>query len=174
MDLLKESGVAVVHNPQSNMGNAVGVSPVLDMMKRGILVGLGADGYTVDMTESYKTAALLHKHAKALPSVARTEPAAMFFENNKTIMERLIGGKVGALKEGHYADIIIVDYKGPTPVNAETINSHILFGVSGRHVDTTIINGKIIMKERKLINIDEEALLAASRERARKLWERIR
>jgi putative selenium metabolism protein SsnA len=173
MDLLEESGAAVVHNPQSNMGNAVGVSPVLEMIKKGILVGLGTDGYTADMTESYKTAAILHKHAKGVPSAAWAEPAAMLFENNRTIMERFIGGKVGALKEGCYADIIIAGYRAPTPVNENTINSHLLFGVSGRHVDTTIINGRIVMKERELVNIDEEALLARSRERARKLWERI-
>jgi putative selenium metabolism protein SsnA len=173
MDLLKDSGAAVVHNPQSNMGNAVGVSPVLEMLKKGILVGLGTDGYTADMTESYKTAAILHKHARGLPSAAWAEPPAMLFENNRTILERFINGKTGALKKGFYADAIIVDYKGPTPVNEHTINSHILFGVSGRHVDTTIINGKIIMRERELVNIDEEALLAKSRERARKLWERI-
>jgi cytosine/adenosine deaminase-related metal-dependent hydrolase len=88
-------------------------------------------------------------------------------------MERFITGKVGILKKDAYADIIIVDYKGPTPVNAETINSHLFFGVSGRHVDTTIINGKIVMKERELVNIDEEALLAKSREQAQKLWNRI-
>ncbi|MDR1899150.1 MAG: putative aminohydrolase SsnA [Treponema sp.] len=173
MELLADSGAAVVHNPQSNMSNAVGVSPVLDMIKKGILVGLGTDGYTADMTESLKTAAILHKHAKALPSAAWAEPPAMLFENNRTIMERFIGGTVGALKKDAYADIIIVDYQGPTPVNEHTINSHLLFGVSGRHVDTTIINGSIIMKERELVNIDEEALLAKSREQARKLWARI-
>jgi len=173
MDMLKESGVAVVHNPQSNMGNAVGVSPVLDMLKNGVLVGMGTDGYAADVLESYKTAAILHKHAKGLPSVAWAEPPAMLFENNKTIMERFIKGKVGVLAKDHYADIIIVDYKGPTPVNADTINSHILFGITGRHVDTTMINGKIIMKDRVLLNIDEEALMAKSREQAKKLWGRI-
>jgi cytosine/adenosine deaminase-related metal-dependent hydrolase len=173
MDMLKESGAAVVHNPQSNMGNAVGVSPVLEMIKKGILVGMGTDGYTADMTESFKTAAILHKHDQRLPSVAWAEPPAMLFDNNKKIMERFIDGKLGTLKKDCYADIIIVDYKGPTPVNENTINSHILFGISGRHVDTTIINGKIIMKERELINIDEEALMAKSRELAQKLWDRI-
>lgn len=173
MDMLKESKVAVVHNPQSNMGNAVGVSPALDLLKKGVLLGLGTDGYTSDMTESLKTAAILHKHAKHLPSVAWGEPHVMLFENNKTIMERFIKGKVGTIKPDHYADIIIVDYKGPTPLNANTVNSHILFGFSGRHVDTTIINGKVIMKERVLVDIDEEGLLAKSRESARKLWERI-
>ena len=88
-------------------------------------------------------------------------------------MERFISGKVGTLKADHYADIIIVDYKAPTPLNAGTLNSHILFGVTGRHVDTTIINGKVIMKDRVLLNIDEEALLAKSRELAQSLWSRI-
>ena len=173
MDLLKESGVAVVHNPQSNMGNAVGVSPVLDMLKNGVLVGMGTDGYSADVLDSYKTAAILHKHAKGIPSVAWAEPPAMLFENNKTIMERFIKGKVGAIAKDHYADIIIVDYKGPTPVNADTINSHILFGITGRHVDTTIINGRVVMKDRVLLNIDEDALMARSREQAEKLWKRI-
>ncbi|GHV94866.1 chlorohydrolase [Spirochaetia bacterium] len=173
MDMLKESGVAVVHNPQSNMGNAVGVSPALDMLKKGVLVGMGTDGYAADVLESFKTAAILHKHARAIPSVAWAEPPAMLFENNKKIMERFIKGKVGTLAKDHYADIIIVDYKGPTPVNANTINSHILFGITGRHVDTTIINGKIIMQDRMLLNIDEEALMAKSRELAQKLWDRI-
>ena len=172
-ELLRESGAAVAHNPQSNMGNAVGVSPVLDLMKKGVLVGMGTDGYTADMLESYKTAAILHKHAGGNPSLAWAEPPAMLFENNKTIIERHIRGKTGALAKDHYADIIIVDYKEPTPLNAGTINSHILFGISGRHVDTTIINGNIIMKDRVLLNIDEEALMARSREQAEKLWKRI-
>jgi putative selenium metabolism protein SsnA len=173
IDMLKESRTAVVHNPQSNMGNAVGVSPVLDMIKKGVLVGLGTDGYTADMTESLKTAAVLHKHAKQIPSVAWEEPHAMLFDNNKLIMERFINGKLGALKKEHYADIIIADYKAPTPLHSGSINSHILFGLSGRHVDTTIINGRIVMRERELVNIDEEALMAKSREQAKKLMERI-
>jgi cytosine/adenosine deaminase-related metal-dependent hydrolase len=173
MDILKESGVAVVHNPESNMGNAVGTSPVLQMLKKGVLVGLGTDGYTADMTESLKTAAILHKHAAGVPSAAWAEPPAMLFKTNKRIMERFIGGKVGTIKKDHYADIIIADYKGPTPVNQNTINSHLLFGVSGRHVDTTIINGRVVIRERELVGIDEEALMAKSRERAAKLWGRL-
>ncbi|MDR0601119.1 MAG: putative aminohydrolase SsnA [Treponema sp.] len=173
MEMIEESGAAVVHNPQSNMSNAVGVSPVLDMLKKGILVGLGTDGYTADMTESLKTAAVLHRHTKRIPSAAWTEPHIMLFENNRKIMERIISGKTGVIKKDYYADIIVVDYKAPTPLDAASIDSHILFGVSGRHVDTTIINGKIIMRERELAGIDEEALLAKSREQARKLREKI-
>jgi len=173
MELLRESGAAVAHNPQSNMGNAVGVSPVMELMKKGVPVGMGTDGYTADVLDSYKTAAILHKHAKGIPSAAWAEPPVMLFENNRKIMKRFIKGKTGAIAKDHYADIIIVDYKGPTPVNSDTINSHILFGITGRHVDTTIINGRVVMKDRVLPNIDEEALMAKSRERALKLWKRI-
>ena len=172
-EALAASGVAVVHNPQSNMGNAVGVSPVLDLLKRGVLVGMGTDGYTADMTDSLKTAAVLHKHAAQCPSVNWAEPHQMLFENNKTIAGRFIKGETGALKKGRYADVIIVDYSGPTPLNANTIAGHILFGIQGRHVDWTIINGRVVMKERCLVGIDEAGLLAKSREAAQKLWERI-
>ena len=173
IDMLKDSKVAVVHNPESNMGNAVGIAPILEMMKRGVLVGLGTDGYTADMTESYKVANIIHKHEQKLPSVGWLEAPTMFFDNNKKIANRFIDGSVGTLKEGEYADIIIVDYKGPTPLNAANLNGHILFGVSGRNVDTTIINGRVIMDERKLVNIDEDRISARSVELARELWKRI-
>jgi len=173
MDMLKAGNVAVAHNPQSNMGNAVGVSPVLAMLKKGVLIGMGTDGYTSDVLESLKTAAILHKHANGNPSLAWAEPHTMLFDNNKKIMERFIRGKTGTLAKDHYADIIISDYSGPTPVNENTINGHILFGVTGRHTDTVIINGKVILRGREFVSVDEEALLAKSREHAKKLWERI-
>ena len=143
------------------------------MMKRGVLVGLGTDGYTADMTESYKVANIIHKHVNKLPSVGWTEPPQMLFDNNRKIVNRFIDGTTGILKEGAYADIIIVDYKGPTPVNETNLNSHILFGVTGRNVDTTIINGRIVMDERKLVDIDEDRVAAKSVELAQKLWNRI-
>lgn len=171
--MLKDSEVAVVHNPESNMGNAVGVSPVLDMMDKGVLLGLGTDGYTADMIESYKVAGILQRHAQAKPYVAWREVPQMLFDNNKIIANRYLDGQVGILKEGAYADVIIVDYKAPTPIDKNNINGHILFGVTGRHVDTTICNGRILMDEKKLVNIDEDALMAKSRELASALWKRI-
>lgn len=174
IDMLKASNVAVVHNPESNMGNAVGVTPVLDMFKKGIPVGLGTDGYTADMMESYKVMNIIAKHEKRLPSVGWTEAPQMVFNNNAMIANRFMkNGKVGVLKEGYYADVIIVDYKAPTPLNENNINGHLLFGISGRNVDTTIINGKIIMEERILLGIDEEAITSKSVELAQKVWNRI-
>ncbi|WP_406543022.1 putative aminohydrolase SsnA [Clostridium ljungdahlii] len=170
LDLIKEKNAIVVHNPESNMGNAVGVSPVLKMYEKGILLGLGTDGYTSDMMESYKVGNIIHKHATGDSTVAWTEIPEMLFYNNRKIVERFIDGKIGILKEGALADIIIVDYNAPTPINENNINSHLLFGINGRCVDTTIINGKVIMEDRKLVGVDEERIMARSRELAQDLW----
>jgi putative selenium metabolism protein SsnA len=173
MDMLKEKDAMVVHNPESNMGNAVGASPILEMHKKGILLGLGTDGYTADMMESYKVANIIHKHVKGDSKVAWGEVPTMLFENNRKITERFINNQVGILKEGALADIIIVDYNPPTPINEGNINGHLLFGINGRHVDTTIINGKVIMEDRKLVNIDEERIMGRSRELASEVWKRF-
>lgn len=173
IELLAESGVAVVNNPESNMSNAVGTSPVLKMLDAGVLVGMGTDGYCVDMTESLRAVHAVQKLEAGVSSVAWGEPHQMLFDNNQTIVNRTLKGETGALKPGAYADIIIVGYEAPTPITADTVSSHLLFGVCGRSVDTTIINGKVRMLERELVGIDEAALMAASREAAAALWARI-
>ncbi|MBZ9686076.1 putative aminohydrolase SsnA [Clostridium estertheticum] len=173
MDMLKEKDAIVVHNPESNMGNAVGASPILEMHKKGILLGLGTDGYTSDMMESYKVGNIIHKHVKCDSTVAWGEIPEMLFQNNRKITERFISNPVGILKQGALADIIIVDYNPPTPINENNINSHLLFGINGRFVDTTIINGKVVMEDRKLVSIDEEKIMAKSRELARDVWIRF-
>ena len=173
MDMLKEKDTIVVHNPESNMGNAVGASPVLEMFKKGILLGLGTDGYTADIMESYKVGNIIHKHVKGDSKVAWVEIPEMLFANNKKITERFIDEKVGILKEGALADVIIVDYNPPTTINEGNINSHLLFGINGRFVDTTIINGKVVMENRELVDIDEEKIMAKSRELADAVWKRF-
>lgn len=173
MDMLVEKNAIVVHNPESNMGNAVGASPILEMHKKGILLGLGTDGYTNDMMESYKVGNIIHKHVKGDSTVAWAEIPDMLFNNNRKITERFITNPVGILKKGALADIIIVDYNPPTPINENNINGHLLFGINGRFVDTTIINGKVIMEERKLVNIDEEKIMAKSRKLASDVWKRF-
>jgi putative selenium metabolism protein SsnA len=171
--ILKKSSTNVVHNPESNMGNAVGVSPVLEMFNQGVTVGLGTDGYTSDLFESYKAANCLHKHAHQHPSVAWVEIPQMLFKNNAGIASQYFDKPLGQLVPGAYADLIVVDYYPPTRLTPENVNSHILFGVSGRAVETTVINGQVVMENRKLTTLDEEEICAKSRELADKVWERI-
>lgn len=173
IELLRATGTQVVHNPESNMGNAVGASPVLGMMAQGVNVGLGTDAYTCDMFESAKVANLLQKHVAGDPSVAWGEVPRMLYYNNAAIASGLFGGTFGVLTPGARGDIIVVDYTPATPLNESNWSGHLLFGVSGRCVETTIINGEIRMLNRKLIGLDEQAINAGARELAARLWERI-
>lgn len=173
MDLLKSTNTNVINNPESNMGNAVGCSPVLEMLNKGVTVGMGTDGYTSDMFESMKVFPIIQRHNRCHPSVAFNETFKLLFENNKIIADKYFNKEVGVLKEGAYADIIVLDYNPLTPMNANNLHGHMLFGFTGRSVITTIINGEIIMKDRELLNIDEEKIFRKSRELAQKLWEKM-
>ena len=172
MDLLKQTDTMVVHNPESNMGNAVGCPPVLRLMKLGILTGLGTDGYTNDMIESYKVGNILHKHSNCDPTVAWTEIPQMLFENNAKIGGRYFKTPLGVLKPGAAADVIVMEYNPYTPMDGSNINSHILFGMNGRNTVTTIINGKVLMKDR-VMAVDEERIIARAHEQAADMWRRI-
>ncbi|MCH4166036.1 MAG: putative aminohydrolase SsnA [Megasphaera sp.] len=173
MELIKETDTMVVHNPESNMGNACGCPPTMEMVHRGILTGLGTDGYTHDMLESYKVANILHKHHLCDANAAWTEVPHMLFDNNAKIAQQYFKGTLGVLQEGAAADIIVTDYIPPTSMNSENINGHILFGMTGRSVTTTIANGKVLMRDRQLMGIDEEAMLSKIRAGARKLAMKI-
>ncbi|GFN22314.1 putative aminohydrolase SsnA [Thermanaeromonas sp. C210] len=171
--ILKETGTFVVHNPESNMGNAVGCAPVGEMLAAGVTVGLGTDGYTCDMFESLKVANVLRKFTSGDPGAGWTEIPAMAFTNNSRILEAFFPRPLGRLVPGAYADIILVDYVPPTPFTADNWYGHLLFGFHGGLVDTTIIGGKVLMRGRKLLHLDEEAIAARARELAAKLWERF-
>ena len=173
MDILKETGTAVVHNPESNMGNAVGTTPVLEFCRRGILTGLGTDGYVSDMLQSWKMANALHKHANGHPNVAWGEIPQMLFENNARIAERYFGVPLGRLAPGYSADVVVSDYLPPTPLSDANVNGHLLFGASGRSVVTTVARGRVLMENRVLQGIDEQAVAARARELAVKTWERF-
>ena len=173
MDLIRDTNTMVVHNPESNMGNACGCPPTMEIVHKGILTGLGTDGYTHDMIESWKVANVLHKHHLVDPGASWAEVPEMLFQGNARIANRYFEKKLGVLEKGAAADIIITDYIPPTPMNAGNLNGHMLFGMNGRSVVTTVGNGKILMKNRELQGIDEERCLAKIREGAARLEKKI-
>ena len=173
MDLIKDTNTMVVHNPESNMGNACGCPPTMELVHRGILTGLGTDGYTHDMIESYKVANVLHKHHLCDANAAWGEVPKMLFENNAAIANRYFKTPLGVLKEGAAGDVIVVDYNPPTQLDASYINGHILFGMTGRDVVTTVANGRVLMKDREIKVIDVEEAMAKCREESAKLWHSI-
>ena len=125
------------------------------------------------LLESYKAANILHKHHTCNPNAAWTEVPKMLFSNNAAIANRYFEKPLGVLKEGAAADIIVTDYIPLTPMDASNVNSHILFGMNGRSVVTTVINGRVVMKDRSLISIDEEKVMYECRQEAERLWNTI-
>jgi len=170
IEILKETDTSVVHNPESNMNNGVGCPPVISMLKQGLRVGLGTDGYTNDMFESMKVSKSLHSHYLCDPTVGFTETKKMQFENNPKILMKYFNHDLGALKKNAYADIITIDYNPLTPMDGNNWFGHVLFGMPGRMVHDTIINGKFVMKNKELIGIDVSDVMAKSRERAAQIW----
>lgn len=173
MDILKATDTMAVHNPESNMGNAVGCAAVIKMMEKGILLGLGTDAYTQDMFESLKVANIIHKHHLCNPSVGFMESYNMLFENNAKIAGRFFKKPLGIVKEGAYADLVVIDYTPHTPLNENTIAGHIIFGIMGRCVDSTMVNGQFVMKEREMQTVDEQSVLAKAREQSSDFWKRV-
>ena len=170
IELIKNTDTMVVNNPESNMGNAVGTCPVLPLYKNGILLGMGTDAYTNDMLESLKVALCAQRQNACLPNVGWCEVTDMLFKNNAKIGGRYFDAKLGVLEAGAAADVIVMDYKPYTPFSDANIDGHMIFGMTGRQCQTTIGNGKLLMKDRELIGIDEEAENAHILEEAKKLW----
>lgn len=171
IQILADTNTLSVHNPESNMGNAVGVTPVLKMLEKGILLGLGTDAYTNDMFESMKVAKILQSHHHSDPTVGFAQALELQMKNNPVLASRFFNREIGVLKEGAYADIIVIDYVPNTPLNENTIGGHLLFGLSGRMVKDTIINGKYVMKDRKILTVDEEKIFAETRAMAPGIWQ---
>ncbi|MBI4248809.1 MAG: putative aminohydrolase SsnA, partial [Elusimicrobia bacterium] len=147
MRRMAEKGVSVAHNPESNMNNAVGAARLLELMKEGICVGLGTDGMSSDMPSQARAAYLLQRHARRDPRAAFAEACGMLFENNARIIEKAAGWKVGALQKGSLGDAIVVRYIPPTPLNADNLYGHLMFGLGQAPVLDTVSGGEILMKK---------------------------
>jgi putative selenium metabolism protein SsnA len=173
MEIIARTKTSVVHNPESNMNNAVGVTRVLDMLKKGILVGLGSDGMSSDMLSQMRAAYLLHRLANHDPRVAFMEAPQMLLPNNAEIAERQFGIRLGEIAEGRPADLAIMDYQPPTPLSEANFLGHLIFGLVDATVDTTVCKGKILMQGKKVLSMDEEKIAARSRELAPEMWKRL-
>lgn len=173
MDILAGTNTIVVHNPESNMNNAVGVTKLLKLLEKGILVGLGTDGMSSDMLSQMRAAYLLHRLDNLDPRVAFMEAPQLLLQNNAEIAERQFGIRLGEIAVGHPADLAIIDYHPPTPFSAANFLGHLIFGMVDATVDTTVARGKILMKNKQILSLDEERIAARSRELAPKMWGRL-
>jgi putative selenium metabolism protein SsnA len=174
VETLARTKTMVATNTQSNLNNAVGVVDLVRLQGAGVLAGLGTDAMTVNMLEETRVA-LWAQHLRANnPSCAFMEVAGALTAKNPEIASRVWGFPIGELKEGAAADVILMDYLAPTPLDNGTVLGHLIFGISQAVVDTTICGGRILMEGRKLaIDLDEVEMARRSRELAVKLWDRF-
>ncbi len=172
--ILAQSQTPVATNPRSNMNNAVGTTPVPAMLAAGVPVGLGNDGFTNDMYREMATAYLVHKDATGDP---RTLPAdqviGMAYSTNAAVAGALFGVQLGRITPCAAADLVLLDYDPPTPVTPGNLPWHVAFGLDGGMVRTTIVAGRVLMRDRVLLTLDEEAIMADARAHAAKVWERL-
>lgn len=172
--LLAKTHTKVSHQPRSNMNNAVGTAPVQRMLDAGVIVGLGNDGFSNNMYSEMKAAYLVHKSTAHDPRAMSGDTVMrLAYENNAQIASLFWPHPIGEITPGAYADLVLLDYFPYTPLTAGNLPWQIIFGVDGIHVTTTIVAGKVLMRDRVLTTLDEERIAAQAREIAPQVWRRF-
>ncbi len=180
MSRLAETRTNSVHNPRSNMNNAVGRAPVEEMVRAGVNVGLGNDGFSMNMMQEMKAAYLLHKLALEDPRVMPGDLVLkLAFEHNARLMNAVFSPfcpdfpRVGELSVGAAADLVLLDYLPPTPLTSGNFPWHLIFGMDGHHINSTMVGGRWLMRNRQLLTVDEARIHARARELSQALWKRM-
>lgn len=172
--LLAESGTWLTHQPRSNMNNAVGAADLESLLRLGVKVCLGTDGFSSTMWEEMKFAYLLqkvwHRDPRRMPG---TEVVRMAAYHNAELANRFFpAAPLGRLVPGAFADIIFVNYHPHTPLSAGNLPWQMIFGFHESMVTTTIAAGKVLMRDHRLLTMDEAAIAARARELAPQVWGR--
>ena len=157
------------------MNNAVGVAPVEAMLRAGVKVGLGNDGFSNNMLAEMKAAYLVHKLGQRDPQAMPGNRVLQLAYASNARLARIFWPELalGELRPGAAADLVFLDYHPTTPLTAGNLPWHLIFGVEASAITTTICAGQVLMRDRRLLTLDEEAITARSRELAAALWERL-
>ncbi len=172
MDLLREAKAWVVHTPRAQASEGSELAPIAEMLKRSLSVCLGSDTFPQDMFHELQAAYLLYRQRGGPDASPEELVAQVALQNNAALASRIYRDKLGELAVGALADIILVAYPGPTPLNEENWAAHLATGGDAFHVDTTIVGGQVLMRHGSLLTLDDEAITARARELAQQLWAR--
>jgi 5-methylthioadenosine/S-adenosylhomocysteine deaminase len=173
-EILAQKKVGIAHNPKSNMKLASGIAPVPELLQAGAIVGLGTDGASsnnkLDMLEEMRVCALLHKVNSMDPTVL---PAQQALEIATINGAKALGLEdVGAIKAGYKADLVILDIGGPNFVPLHNPVANLVYSAHASDIKTVIIDGKVVMKNRELVTLDEEKILFEAEKAAQDLARR--
>jgi 5-methylthioadenosine/S-adenosylhomocysteine deaminase len=170
--LLRQHGVGSIHNPQSNMKLASGVAPVPQMLRAGVAVGLGTDGAAsnndLNLWEEIDTAAKLHKVSTFDPRVLSAYEA-LHLATLGGARALHLDREIGSIEVGKRADLVIVDLDGLHQTPLYNVYSHLVYATKGSDVRTVVVEGRVVMRDRRLLTLDEASIKA----RARELRERV-
>lgn len=164
IEILARTGASVAHNPQSNMKLASGVSPVAKMLAAGVNVGLGTDGASsnndLDMMEEVRTASLLQKLSTSNPCVL---PAYQALSMMTTAGAKAIGmeGRLGIIKQGALADVVLIDIEKPHYYPRTDLIANIVYCGKSADVQTVIVDGEVVVENRKVLRSDVGAVCKA-------------
>jgi putative selenium metabolism protein SsnA len=175
IERLADTETWVTHQPRSNMNNAVGVAPVEKMLRSGVHLGLGNDGFSNQMFAEMKMAYFVHKLAQRNPQAMPGNLVMdLAYANNAQLAQVFWPDqRLGELREGAMADMVFIDYHPTTPLSVGNLPWHILFGVEASMITSTVCAGRVLMRDRQLLTLDEEAITARSRELASDVWSRL-
>lgn len=173
--VLAETGTWVTHQPRSNMNNAVGVAPVEQMLRAGVHVALGNDGFSNQMLAEMKAAYLVHKLARRDPRAMPGDLVLRLAYAYNAELARIFWPEaaLGKIAPGAEADLVLLDYHPTTPLTAGNLPWHLLFGVEASAITATVCAGRVLMRDRRLLTLDEAAITARSRELAAQAWARV-
>jgi len=154
VELFRKNGVKVAHMPLSNCEVGGGIAPVKNFLENGLTVGLGTDGYRVDMFEVMRATFLIHKgymqDASVMPAKTVLEMATIGGANALGL-----GDEVGSIEVGKKADIIILNPRLPTPVNADNVWDQLVVFTDGSSVDSVIVDGKVVVDQKRTTRVSE-------------------
>jgi putative selenium metabolism protein SsnA len=169
--LLAKTGTNVIHCPRSNLSNAVGIAPVGKMFRHGVRVGFGSDGFGYWILEDALAGMLSWRLSERAPAVAAVETELMLLRNNPIIASTIFDDKIGDIAEGFLADIVILSYDSPTPVERGNLWMHLLMG--DVRVETVLVGGKVVVDGGKSTLLDEALVFEKARTLADELWRRV-
>ncbi len=169
--LLRESGVLVTHQPQSNANNDVGRAPIPELIKAGVKVALGTDSYTHNLMEEAHFALLNHDETNGGP--LSINDLNQMLNENANAASKYLGVKIGSIIEGAEADLALYDNKSQSTLTDDNISSYLYNDLNLISPHTVISGGELIVKDYRMTKINEEEILKESRSAASALWDRM-
>jgi len=168
--LLAGSGSTVAYNPQSNMNNAVGALRLKGLTDRGVPVVLGTDGFTANILREALVGQILQNHVTGDPSAGWIDLPGMLLGSNNDLMRTFFGFDNGKLRPGERCDVVLWDYTPPTPLLAENVWGHGVFGLLDSRASAVILDGRLVLRDGRCTGIDEDEVASQCRAAAASLW----